>query len=237
MKKKIFAFFITVITVLNIFALASCSPPPELYEVYDRLVYLLEGSRPVNEIFFGEGLVSYNDNGGLYDDDEYNSTLEGTDIYMYYTEVLPSYKTADGKEITQYRSVNEIKAEAEKYYSSSYLNKVYPKLFVDDYYGDQGLGTRAKYLEIKNEETGKTTFCEYVYHSPVLTEENPATVYNYETMKIVEPSSGDTLIVEIQGYNKKYFDPESGEMKSGWHTVTLQFIIENGQWFLDGPSY
>ncbi len=234
MKKILLS--LTIIALLLTF-LPSCSPPPELSEVYDRLVYLLDGSREVNEIFFGEGLVSYNDQGGLYDEGEYNSALEGTDIYMYYTEVLKVYKTGDGKEITQYQSVNEIKAEAEKYYSSSYLRKLYPTMFVDDYYGENGLGTRAKYLEITDEMTGVTTFCEYAYHDPLITLENPATVYKYETMKIVEPSSGDTLIVEIEGYNAKFYDPETGKLGSGWHTVTLQFIKENGQWFLDGPSY
>lgn len=233
--KKVLLSLIIIATLLAF--LPSCSPPPQLSEVYDRLVYLLDGSRGVNDIFFGEGLVSYNDLGGIYDDDEYNSTLEGTNIYMYYSEVLKSYKTADGKEISQYESVDEIKAEAEKYYSSSYLRKVYPKLFVDDYYGENGLGSRAKYLEIKDEDTGVTTFCEYIYHDPVITAENPATVYDYTTMKIVEPSSGDTLIVEIRGYNAKFYDPETGKLGSGWHTVSLQFVLEDGQWFLDGPSY
>ncbi len=219
-------------------------PPPELSEVKDRIIYLIEGSSYVNDIFFGEGLVSYNDKSSLYGKDEYNSTLEGQDINMYYTEVLPSYTANDGKEIAQFTRIDQIKAEAEKYYSHSYLDGIYQIIFVDDYYSEDG--TRAKYIEQSEEkvklENGKTVtyteikLFEYAYHSPKFTAEKPQSIYNYDTMEIVAPSSAEVLIVEIEAYGS-YFIPETEETKTGWHTVTLQFVLQDGQWLLDGPSY
>jgi len=255
MKKRIISLIIAAVLLLGAMPLvSSCSPPPELSEVYDRLVYLLDGAEAVNDIFYGEGLVSYNDYGfeidgehqdTLFGEDDYNSVLEGQDIYIYYTEVLDTYKNKDGVVIEQYKSIDEIKEEAEKYYSKSYLEDVYKMIFIDDYYGS---GARAKYMdEVReySEDDGKggyvikeyTVLYEYAYHKPLITEERPATVYNYDTMKIVAPSTGEKLVVEIEGYNEKYYDPETLKEASGWHTVTLYFVLQDGEWFLDGPSY
>ncbi|MBQ9768760.1 MAG: hypothetical protein IJW27_01010 [Clostridia bacterium] len=253
MKKRIISLVIAAVLLLGaVPVVSSCSPPPELSEVKDRLVYLLRGVEPINNIFFGEGLVSYNDYGfeidgvhqdGLFGEDDYNSTLEGEDIYLYYTEVLESYATKDGNIIEQYKTIAEIKAEAEKYYSKSYLETVYPIVFVDDYYGEHGHGTRAKYIEETEEymENGeiksRVILYEYAYHNPQITAESPATVYDFDTMEIVVPSTGETLIVEIQGYNENYYDPDTGKLETGWHKVILQFVLQDGEWYLDGPSY
>ena len=249
--KKIICLLLALILVAGaIPMMASCSPPPALADVKDRLVYLIKGAEAVNDIFFGEGLVSDNDVGlefdgehyeGLFGEDEYNSALEGQDIYIYYTRVPESYTTKDGIKKTQFTSVAEIKAEAEKYYSKDYLRKIYPSIFVDDYYGENGLNTRAKYLELEvydmfGNAKEKLALHEYAYHSPIITKENPATVYDLESMKIVTPSSATLLLVEIQGYGT-YFDPDKGEKVTGWHSVLLQFALQDGEWYLDGPSY
>jgi hypothetical protein len=56
-------------------------------------------------------------------------------------------------------------------------------------------------------------------------------------MKIIDPSTDTYLVVSIRGYNENYLDPATAEIKTGWHEVQLRFVKENGEWFLDSPSY
>ena len=231
MKKQIISIILAAIFLfLSCACLVSCAPP-ELAEVKDRLVWLIETAKPINDVLYGDGLLSVYDIYGF--DDEYNSWFEGEDHYFYYSEIVESYRDENGDIVEQkYDSVQSIKDDAAKVYSSSYMQKINQTFFIDDYEG----GHRAKYFEV-TDDGGEKRFCKYNYSEPYITEENPATIYDYDTMEIVVPSSGTTLIVELQGYNEKYFDPETGDIGSGWHKVTLQFILEGGQWFLDGPSY
>ncbi len=55
MKKIIFSLLLLPVLIL----LSSCSSPPELEEIYDSAVSLIEASHEINEIFFGEGLPCY----------------------------------------------------------------------------------------------------------------------------------------------------------------------------------
>ncbi len=218
MKKQIISIILSaVFLILSCASLVSCAPP-ELSEVKDRLVWLIETAKPINDVLYGDGLLSVYDIYGF--DDEYNSWFEGEDHYFYYSEIVEGYRNENGDIIDQkYDSVQSIRDDAAKVYSSSYMKKIEQTFFIDDYEG------------------GEKRFCKYNYAEPYITDENPATVYNYDTMEIVVPSSSNTLIVELQGYNEKFYDPETGDIGSGWHKVRLQFILEGGQWFLDGPSY
>ena len=48
---------------------------------------------------------------------------------------------------------------------------------------------------------------------------------------------GATLIgVIIKAYGT-YADVERGEVVEGWHTVTLSFVRQGGEWRLDTPTY
>ncbi|MBR4063170.1 MAG: hypothetical protein IKK01_08895 [Clostridia bacterium] len=62
------------------------------------------------------------------------------------------------------------------------------------------------------------------------------TTYDYSTMRIVSPSKAEHVNVEIVA-NGRYLDYESFEVKNGEHTVTLTFVLENGEWRLDTPTY
>lgn len=243
MKKILSLFIALLMLILPISQMASCSPPP-LEEVYDRLVWLIENSRHVNEIVYGDGLVSMQDLSG--EKVEYDSWFEGLDKYAYYFEIPASYRDENGNLVEQPSSIAEIKDAIEKVYSDKYVEEIYDNIFADDFAG----GKHAKYLEIdfgKDEDSDETapegeeikkTFCKY--HGNVknyITSENPHTVYDYETMKIIDPSTDTYLVVSIQGYNENYLDPATAEIKTGWHEVQLRFVKENGEWFLDSPSY
>jgi len=242
--KKILSFMLALLMLaLPVSQMASCSPPP-LEEVYDRLVWLIENSRPVNEIVYGDGLVSMQDLSG--EELEYDSWFEGLDKYAYYYEIPASYRDEDGNLIEQFSSIAQIKEAVEKVYSDKYVEEIYDYIFTDDFAG----GKRAKYLEIdygKDEDSDETlsggeeikkTFCKYHGNTKnYITSEKPHTVYKYDTMKIIDPSTDTYIVISIQGYNENYLDPSTGEITTGWHEVQLRFVKEHGEWFLDSPSY
>ena len=59
----------------------SCeAPPPELYQVYDRMVELIEASKEINTVLYGVGLPVYHQGG---DYANYNQ--------LYYSELLRLY--------------------------------------------------------------------------------------------------------------------------------------------------
>ena len=60
--------------------------------------------------------------------------------------------------------------------------------------------------------------------------------YDYSTMKIVKPSKAELVNIEITA-NGRYIDYENFEVKTGEHTVTLTFVFEGGEWWLDTPTY
>ncbi|MGM9641932.1 MAG: hypothetical protein ACI3XI_01850 [Eubacteriales bacterium] len=62
------------------------------------------------------------------------------------------------------------------------------------------------------------------------------TTYDYDTMVIVKPSKADVVNVELTAYGR-YIDFESLEVVYGEHKVTLTFVLENGEWRLDTPTY
>jgi hypothetical protein len=53
-------------------------------------------------------------------------------------------------------------------------------------------------------------------------------IYDYSTMKIVEPSVADYVNVSVESYSLS--DPTVRE-------VFLSFVYENGNWYLDSPTY
>ena len=241
--KKIISFALALfLLALPLCQMLSCAPPP-LEDVKDRLVQLIKDSYLVNEIVYGDGLSSMHDISG--EDDNYNSWFEGEDKYAYYSEIPASYRNENGELIEQFSSIAQIKEAIEGVYSNKYTTEIYSDIFTDDYAG----GKRAKYLEIdfsdpngELEDTGdgekRLTFCKY--HGDInifITEENPQTVYNYDTIKIIDPSTDSYIVISIQGYNEKYLNPKTGEIESGWHEVQLRFVKENGNWYLDSPSY
>ena len=53
-------------------------------------------------------------------------------------------------------------------------------------------------------------------------------IYDYSSMTMVEPSSGDYVNIEIDSYTVD--DPTVQRLK-------LSFVFQNNNWYLDSPSY
>ena len=205
---------LAVCAVLLVAALTSCSKPPELAEVKDELVALIEGAYEINEIFFGSGL----------------ETVDG-DIYEYPTNGY-EYVVEDCK----YQTTTSLKLAAEQIYSKEYLEGVYLTAF-DGYADDQVGIIAARFLDyegflIQEKDTSNTL--------------DGVKKYDYDTMKIVKPSSADYLNVEIVCWLEGVKDPEKYEglsdelgalMRGERVTVTLTFSLGAEGWRLDCPSY
>lgn len=211
MKHTLKTVFLTVLAMILCLSapvsMASCSTkPPELEDVYDRLVELIEGSHEINVVLFGAGLPVYP-----------RGTEEDALLHRYYG------MAEDGREFVslyaKYQRISDIKAAASKIYSEAYCASVFETLFTG-YASDIVAGSvlPARYSE------DEMRIYQNSHVDPLV---NYVRVYDYASMKIVSPSQGKYLKVEIDSYTEKY--PQ-------WTTIDLSFVYENGNWYLDGPS-
>ena len=192
-----------------VMGLGSCSkePPPELDEVYDRLVQVIEASHEVNVLLFGMGLPTY-ERGDAEDDLVHRYFGFGDESRVYVTPYA------------KYKSVADMKTAISAVYSTSYRKSLYESLFTGYAADEMTVAMPARFTEDDRYLYMST------YVSPLV---DGVRVYDYASMEIVEDnSSSKRLKVSIRSYSESY--PEE------WRTVYLSFVYENGDWYLDSPS-
>lgn len=207
--KKIMSICLTVTMLWGIcVCMPSCgTKPPDIEDVYDRLVECIEDAHEVNVLLFGEGLPIYAREG---DEEDL--------IHRYYG--MPENGLAYVSVYTKYGSLEEIKAAVEGVYSKDYRESLFETLFTG-YASDVTSGTilPARYSQ---DEKG-------IYQNtnvkPIVT---GVRVYDYAEMKIVSPSNATLIKVELPSYSEN--DPDN------WVILDLTFVYENDNWYLDGPS-
>lgn len=279
--KKISVFFMLagIISAL----LCGCGGnAPDIEEVRDEFCALIEASAEINDIFFGEGLPTYERTtfGGsmsydaesstyyiYYDDPEAGRILKYFDNdameykylavrdtaedgfvyqkggdYYYPTE----YTEPDGtgmydessplyydyvRDDCKYQSTDDIKAAAESVYSSDYLESIYPAMF--DGVAEEGIGlARARYMA---DESGEGHFLMSNEYEPLFTEET-RTKYDTATMRVIASSTASRVTVEIEAEGR-YLDYDTLEVKMKTKKKQLTFVLQNGEWRLDTPTY
>lgn len=207
MKKRLISGVLAVIfALLSVLSLASCSKStaPELDDVKERLVYLIEESKELNVIFFGVGLPVYRRDTAISD----RKTV-------YTNESLGGYDRLS--ENSQYITIDAMKSEAEKIYSKEYIAALYEGAFEGVLTGNTGA-----YLRFYDD--GKYLYQNSTLYDFTLNER----IYDYSTMKIIEPSSADYINVSVESYS----------LANGIRIeITLSFTFENGDWYLDSPTY
>ena len=128
-----------------------------------------------------------------------------------------------------YQDVPSIKAAAEKVYSANYLEAVYVPLF--DGYITTGQVLYARYMR---DETGEHDFLmKSNRFEPYFSEQ---TTYDFSTMKMVKPSNGSMVNVEIEAEGN-YIDAEQKKVLRGKLTKLIRFVKEADGWRLDTPTY
>ncbi len=205
--KKLFS---VILLSLLVTTLTSCTKAPLLEDYKDEMVALIEASYEINDIFFGEGLPTY-ERGGDFDK-EYH--LYGDDAYAAYEYVTQNEK---------YLFTDQIKWAAEKVYTKEYLDGVYTMMF--DGYADSLTGSisTARYLDVNS------WIMKYAYGDT-----DPFNIlpgdrrYDLDTIEIVKPYSKTYISVEVDSYLEG--DDEI-------LPVTLRFKRTDSGLRLDTPTY
>ena len=129
------------------------------------------------------------------------------------------------KENTEYFDVQAIMEAAEKVYSADYLDGVYTMAF--DGYADSATGvvTTARYL------MDNTTLLRYAYGDEDSFDflDGKQRRYHFDTMKITRPSRKNYVSLSIDSY---LVGDEDNILN-----VTLRFVLQDGEWYLDSPTY
>lgn len=203
--RTICAALVFVVLLSCVFVTSGCSnKAPEISSVRDRIIYLIEGSKQINEIYFGEGLPVYVRDSDL-----------SKESFVYIGQQNKGYEKV--MEVSPYLMLDEMKEATQRIYSSAYCEQLFESCF--DGVVVDGV-TLLEYVEIS----------EWLYQSAardVLVENER--IYLYDTMKIVRPSNDEYINVEIESY--LISSPEKIEKER------LSFAFEDGDWYLDTPTY
>jgi hypothetical protein len=207
--KKILSLLLTVALLCGaVVGLSACSGgnPPPLEEVYDRIVTVVEASHEVNVLLFGAGLPVYP-----------RGDAEDDLIHRYYGVA------DDGREYvtpyTKYKSIDQMQSAIAAVYSVRYRESLYETLFTG--YADGDIMT---VMPARFQEDERALYQSKYVESLV----SGVRVYDYAAMEIVGGSNATRIRVAIPSYSESKPDL--------WTTVTLSFVYENGDWYLDSPS-
>lgn len=151
-----------------------------------------------------------------YTEPEYEFFYDSEDPHDY-DYVRPNEK---------YRDVDDIKAAAEKVYSSDYLEAIYESMFIGSVAAsDKVEGLSARYIEYSDSE-GNISLMRSNTSAAFITEIRQ---YDFSTAKIVKPANSKYVTIEIDSY----LPSKPAERL----TVRLSMLLENGQWMLDAATY
>ena len=208
--KRIGRIFLILLILLTVIMSSCCDagrePAPEMDEVYDRLVQVIEASHEVNVLLFGAGLPVYP-----------RGDAEDLLVHRYYgvTDNGQQFVTPYAK----YGSIAEMQTAIAAVYSTEYRESLYESLFTGYAADEMSVVMPARF----SEDEKFLYMSQYV--SPLV---EGVRVYDYASMQIVDYSHASRLRVSIRSYTE--------ERPEEWKRVYLSFVYENGDWYLDSPS-
>ena len=206
MKRILLILLVVIIVLMASCCDASRDPAPEIDEVYDRLVQVIEASHEVNVLLFGAGLPVYP-----------RGDAEDELVHRYYGVADESREFVTP--YAKYKSIADMQAAIAAVYSTEYRESLYESLFTGYAADEMSVMMPARFSEDER----------FLYMSryvdPLV---DGVRVYDYASMEIVNYSHASRLRVSIRSYTEDR--PEE------WKTVYLSFVYENGDWYLDSPS-
>ncbi len=215
MKKSIVWILSVLILSGLLLPLSGCAAAPRVEELYDRVVFLVEESAEINTVIYGPGLPVYERESEYC---EMNRVYFGFDQKDRY-----EYVRAE----TKFINADEIKAHAEKVYSSGFLNDVVYKTLFDGYAIEDGAGGTAFGLARYQEFSGR--LCTSVNEDEDGKDQNilytAMRVYDYSTMEVLSLGREDACKVRMSTFTDA--DPDKVE------EIELSLVLEDGQWYLD----
>ena len=203
--KTALRILILALVLIIALPLVSCKGnSPQIDNVRENFIYLIEESRELNHIFFGAGLPVYSREDALTEQK-----------MVYFIDELPGFDRIN--ENSEYLSVEEIKADAEKIYSKDYLLALYESAFDGILVGDRG-----SYIRFYEGD-------DWLYQNTNATDFNLSEkIFDYSTMEIAEPSTSEYVNVRIECYSIS-----DGARRE----YILSFVLQDGGWRLDSPTY
>ena len=208
-KKAALSAVLVILSVLTLLCGCSRTPPPDMADVYGRVVDLIEQSRAVNVLLFGDGLpvIPYGSR-----EAEWGMVYDGQENISYQRVSQQS----------SYQFLSDIQEAVERVYAKPYRDSVL-SLILNGYTYQSGDNEKtvvvADYME-------KTTGLFLSTRHGILIPETR--LYLYATMRI---TGGDATHFTVQLDSYLPSSPEEIE------PVKLSFVYENGDWFLNSPTY
>ena len=206
MKRILLILLVVIIMLMASCCDASRDPAPEIDEVYDRLVQVIEASHEVNVLLFGAGLPVYP-----------RGDAEDELVHRYYGVADESREFVTP--YAKYKSIADMQAAIAAVYSTEYRESLYESLFTGYAADEMSVMMPARFSEDER----------FLYMSryvdPLV---DGVRVYDYASMEIVEYSHASRLRVSIMSYTEDH--------PNVWKKVYLSFVFENGDWYLDSPS-
>ena len=228
--KRIIAAALMLTSLLCVLTLPSCANPPELSEIKPTIEILIENSRKINHILFGEGLpIAYYED---KKDAEGNPVPVDTEYENYYLVdfTAPYFEEEDEetdgekeddeekKKGNGFFTVEQIKAEAEKVYSKDYIQPLYDMFFTGHYDADKGGVVRANYIDGENGILKLKTYEAYI--------KGEMRTFDYDSIVMIKPSTADFVTFTIDSY-------KDGEKMN----IRLTIVKTEDGWRLDSPTY
>lgn len=207
-KKFIAGALAVVVLVVGCVLIFQYTAAPEIEDIYDRMVYLLETSQEVNALIYGCGLPVWEDDSEYV---EFMHVYYGLDLARNYEIVMPNAK---------YLSINQMKETIEQIYAKEYLDEVIYNAIFDGFAIEDGVGGSvvrvARYYEEGN----------YLWQSKDFkTFYTGMRVYDYSTMQVRSLGKSDVCIVTVDSWIEDA--PDQVE------TVEIRIALQNGEWYLD----
>ncbi|MBE6702462.1 MAG: hypothetical protein E7585_03505 [Ruminococcaceae bacterium] len=146
-------------------------------------------------------------------------------LWLYTEKDEPYYDYV--KENCGYLFVDDIKIAAQKVYSAAMMNAINEGILTGITVSERPGGTLyPRYMDYENTESGEVFLVKFNQDEGYnLTE----WVYDFDTMRILPKSNRKTVKLSVERHPTG--KPEERTTK------TLTFVLENGNWYLDAPSY